>query len=193
MTKHKIRSSHRRYYSTTAGLRQTNNESPTRKASPSHSLPMPVSHSINYTNGNILHSKETPVASLDNCVRGGQCTTERLRPTSPSGKDSGDEILFTPKQSLTGAAEIIGPPSSANHHHKLHANSSVDRDRGRTKKSKAVTNNGTDEVKKKKRHLHQSTPTAQAPKELARFVGNEVLEMVKPKMLIDFLFHIFYM
>lgn len=180
MTKHKIRSSHRRYYSTTAGLRQTNNESPTRKASPSHSLPMPVSHSINYTNGNILHSKETPVASLDNCVRGGQCTTERLRPTSPSGNDSADE-MFTPKQSLTGTTEIIGPPSSTNHHHKLYANSSADRDRGRTKKSKAVTNNGTDEVKKKKRHLHQSTPTAQAPKELARFVGNEVLEMVKPK------------
>ena len=184
MTKsHKMRTSQtgRRYYSTTAGLRQANNESPTKRTSPSHSLPMPLSHSIHYskpinlTNGCLLHSREDPIVSLDNCVRDPRCTNaEKPRPTSLSSNDT-DEF-FTPKHSSTGTTDNIRPPPGS--HHRSQPNSSLEKDRGRIKKSKTGANNGTDEVKKKKRHSHHSVPTAQASKELARFVGNETPEMV---------------
>lgn len=146
---------------------------------------MPVSHTIHYStpihlvNGDLLHDTESPVVSLDTCVRGEQCAAEKTRPTSLSSNDTGDE-MFTPKQSLTSTVNTIGPPPSSNHH-KTRTNLSLekDRDRGRTKKSKVITTNNTDEVKKKKRHTHHSLLTTQPPKELARFVGDEAPEMVK--------------
>lgn len=171
---HKMRASHRRYYSTAAGLRQASNESPTKKTSPSHSVPMPILHTKHYNtpaNDNSLHSREGPVVSLDNCVRGGQCTTEKPRPVSLSSNDTGDE-MFTPKQSLAGTIDIIGPPPN----NRSQLNSS-EKDRGRVKKSKVVANNGADEVKKKKRHSHQSVPTAQVPKDHTSFPDNKVSEM----------------
>lgn len=182
-----MRTSHRHYYSTAAGLRQASSVSPTKRTSPSHSLPMPISHTIHYstpvnlTNGNLIHSKESPVISLDTRMRSGQCASEKPRSTSLSSNDTGDE-MFTPKQLVTGTVDISGPSS----HHRLQPNSFLEKDRGRVKKSKMATNNG-DEVKKKKRHLHQSVPTAQA----TRFPDNETLEMVKLKLVfVDFLFHL---
>ena len=155
---------------------------------------MPISHTIhhnkptNLANGNLLHSRESPVVSLDNRVRGGQCTSEKLRPASLSSNDTGDE-LFTPKQSLTGTFDIIRP--HPNSHHRSKPNSSSEKDRGRVKKSKMVPNNGTDEVKKKKRHSHQSVPTAQATKELISLPDNETPEMVMLKVAFyDFMFHL---
>ena len=172
-----MRTSHtgRRYYSTAAGLRQANDESPT-KTPPSYSQSMPISHSIHFSKqinlptANPLHGREDPVISLDNCVRDEHCGTKKKRLTSLSSNDTGDE-LFTPKQSFTGTIDIIRPPASS--HHRSQQNSSSEKDRGRVKKSKT----GTDEVKKKKRHTHQSVPTSQACK-LSRFVGDEAPEMV---------------
>ena len=100
----------------------------------------------------------------------------RPRPASLSSNDTGDE-LFTPKQSLTGTINIIRPPP--NGHHRLQQNSSSEKDRGRTKKAKMAANNGIEEVKKKKRHTHQSTPMGQDSIELTRFAGSEASEMVK--------------
>ena len=180
-----MRTSHtgRRYYSTATGLRQANNESPTRTP-PNYSQPMPISHSIHFSKQinlavSPLHSREDPVVSLDNCVRDPHCTAEKQRLTSLSSNDTGDE-LFTPKQSQMGTIDIIR--SSASSHHRSQQNSSSEKDRGRVKKSKTVANNGTDEVKKKKRHTHQTVPTAQASKELPRFVGDEVPEMVNLRL-----------
>ena len=181
-----MRTSHtgRRYYSTTAGLRQANDESPTRTP-PSYSQPMPISHSIhfskqiNFATVSPLHSREDPVISLDNCVRDKHCSTKKQRLTSLSSNDTGDE-LFTPKQSFTGTIDIIRPPASC--HHRSQQHSSSEKDRGRVKKSRTGANNGTDEVKKKKRHTHQSVPTAQACKVLSRFVSDEAPEMVNLRL-----------
>ena len=143
---------------------------------------MPISHTVHYNkptnlaNGNLLHSRESPVVSLDNCVRGGQCTSERPRPVSLSSNDTGDE-LFTPKQSLTGTFDIIRPHPIS--HHRSKPNSSSEKDRGRVKKSKMVASNGIDEVKKKKRHSHQSVPTTQTTKELVSLPDNRTPQMVK--------------
>ena len=142
---------------------------------------MPVSHSIHFskpvtlTNGNLLHSREDPVVSLDNCVR--DAHSMKPRPASLSSNDTGDE-LFTPKQKhlFTGTINIIRPPPSS---HRSQQNSSSEKDRGRTKKSKTAINNGTEEVKKKKRHMHQSTSMGQDSIELTRFAGGEASEMVK--------------
>jgi len=154
------------------------NGSPIRRTSPSLSLPIPISVQystpVNLTN-NLLHDRDIHIASLDTCVRGEQFSTERANPTSLPSNDTEDE-MFTPKHSSVDTVNITGPHSGS--HHRSQANSSSDKDRGRVKKLKTVPSNGIDEVKKKKRHLHQSMATAQAPKELARFVGNEAPEMV---------------
>lgn len=170
-----MRTSSRRYYSTTAGLRQASNISPTS--------PVPLSHNVhfntpkNMTDGNVLHEMEDPVISLDYCVRG---ITEKPRPVSLSSNDTGDE-MFTPKHKLTGTVDIVGPPPSS--HHRSQMNSSMEKDRGRVKKSKVAINNGTDEVRKKKRHSHQpAVPTGQVPREPAKFVGNDISEMVSLKL-----------
>ena len=188
-----MRTSHtgRLYYSTAAGLRQANNGSPTKIPS-SYSQPMPISHSIHFSkqinlaNVGPLHSREDPVASLDNCVRDAHCSTKKPCLPSLSSNDTGDE-LFTPKPSLSGTIDIIRLPASS--HHQSQQNSRLEKDRGRVKKSKTVASNGTDEVKKKKRHSHQTVPTAQASKELPRFVGSETPEMVKLRLTFcQFLF-----
>lgn len=155
---------------------------------------MPISHAVHYSkpthlaNGNLLHSRESPVVSLDSRVRGGQCTSEKPRPASLSSNDTGDE-LFTPKQSLTGTFDIIRPHPVS--HHRSKPSSSSEKDRGRVKKSKTVPNNGTDEMKKKKRHSHQSVPTAQATKEFVSLPDTETPEMVMLKLAFcDFMFYL---